>query len=538
VQRVVHLSDIHLGAAADQDTAILRPLVKTLADLRRAWGAPPTLLAITGDLHDTTRVDAAEATRRLLGLLDDVRGALGGDVPTLILPGNHDRRTQGLLLPFNTELVDGLDQARRPNVIVGGRELPFLAARVDDAFHGLPFAVALIDSSYTPTGFVSAGGLLRVEDILEIAEDLARSEHGSARARRPLLLLTHHHLVPTPVSDMARIDADTTSPALRWLAKNVLGRMVAYADHEEWMMTALGAGSALSTLGALGRPVLVLHGHKHYPTVRTLRASLVEQGDVVLLSAGSAGLALPLDDGDEEDVARLWPSFHVLEVEGAAVRVQTVAFYGSAPPATRRLLDARADGASWRIHPVDDRVAHASARLVENRAEFALAPSGSRPLDLWDVRARRTVLAEAPLRYREHLRALSGARFVASAGTGAADADTRAIDLPTDGTPFDYTLVGGAARSVKEALRAYGVVDPFEGVELLCRYESADARLTLRGLPTDAKAFGSVVDLTRGRVVPHPLVRGDDGTLEVRVRHAPPRTQLRIQWRPSRPGAP
>jgi len=527
-QRVVHLSDIHLGAGVDQDRLILDPLVRTIVEERSAWGAPPCLLAITGDLHDTTRVDTVAATERLVALIGRIRNALGADVPTIVVPGNHDRRTQGLLRPFQTTLVDALVRAKLPGVIVGGAELPFLGQLVDDDFHGLPFAVALIDSSYTPIGFISAGGLLRVEDLLELSEGL--STRGDD-ATRPLMLLTHHHLVPTPVTDTSRIDEDTTNVALRWLAKNVLPRIISYADHEEWMMTALGAGSALTTLQAFGRPVLVLHGHKHYPTVRTLRASLKGQGDLVLLAAGSAGLALALDEGDEEDAALLWPSFHVLEVEDRALHVRTVAYYGDASRATRTLMRATAEGGGWRVDPVDDHITHKSPRLRYNRSDFTLRPCAARLADCWDVEASRTVKADEPLVYREHIRAAPGARY-SSGVAGASQPDTRKLILPTDGSTLRYSLVGGAVRSVKEALRQYGATDPYEGVELLCRYESAEARLRLRGLPAGTRPFGSVVDLTRGRSMPQPILRRDDGSVEVVVEQCPPRTQLRIQWRP------
>jgi 3',5'-cyclic AMP phosphodiesterase CpdA len=528
MQRVVHLSDLHLGAGADQDREILDPLIVALAAERATWRVPPALLAITGDLYDTTRVDVPQATFRFIALLARIHGALGAEVPTLIVPGNHDRRTSGLVRPFQTTLIDTLVAARLPGVIVGGAELPFLGQLVDDAFHGLPCAVALVDSSYTPTGFISAGGLLRVEDLLELAE---RMEARGDGAERPLLLLTHHHLVPTPVTDTARIDADTTNVALRWLAKNVLPRIISYADHEEWMMTALGAGSALSTLQAFGRPVFVLHGHKHYPTVRTLRASLVGQGDLVLLAAGSAGLALSLDDGDEESSALLWPSFHVVEIEGPAVHVRTVAYFDDAPRATRTLLRVVATGAGWRVDEVDDRITHQSPKLLYNESHFALRPCATRPGARWDVDAVRRVKSVGELVYREHLRAAPGARYVAA--EGPSDPETRSIVLPTDGRELRYSLVGGAARSVREALEQYGPTAPHEGVELLCRYESAEARLSLRGLPVEARPFGSVIDLTRGRTMPEPLVRRGDGAVEMVVRPCPPRTRLRIQWRPS-----
>ena len=492
---------------------------------------PPALLAITGDLYDSADVDVREATDRLSALLGRIRGALGGDVPTVIVPGNHDRRTEGLLLPFQGALLDALEQARLPEVIVGGRELPFLARVVPDSFHGLPFVVGLIDSSYTPAGLVERRGLLRVDDLLELAEDLVLRRDDP---QRPLLLLTHHHIIPTPVTDTARIDADTASPLLRWLARNVLRRLISYADHEEWMMTALGAGSALSTMQALGRPVLVLHGHKHYPTVRALRASLTGQGDVVLLSAGSAGLALPLDDGDEEDVARLWPSFHVLELDDGVrhvgVRVRTVAYYDEAPPATRDLLRVRAEGTGWQIYAQDDRIHHGSARVSVNRCDITLRECAARPDARWDVDAVRTLRSGAPLVYREHLRAAPGAVFL---GPTATDADTRMIDVPDRrhtlpvqaGRRRGPHRPGGAACSTVPSTRTRGSS---------CSPATRATRRgsTLRGLPAHARPFGSVVDLTRGRAVPHPLVRGEDGSVEVVVRNCPPRTQLRIQWRP------
>lgn len=529
LHRVVHLSDLHLGAGADQLTAILDPLVRTLRELRGGWGAPPALLAITGDLHDSPGGDVGEATARLVTLLERIRAALGGEIPTVVVPGNHDRRTQGLLLPFREDLIGALARARMPRVVVGGTALPFLAEAVDDGFHGLPFAVALLDSSYTPTGLVSAGGLLRVEDLLELAELLALRGGDPGR---PLLLLTHHHLIPTPVTDTARIDADTTNPALRWLAANALPRLISNADHEEWMMTAFGAGSLLSTLHALARPVLVLHGHKHFPTVRTLRASLHGQGDVALLAAGAAGLALALDEGDDAEATRLWPSFHVLEIDGPAVRVETVAYYGAAPAATRDLFHARADGASWVVQPVDDRIRHRSPRLLHNWLEVALRPCAGRPAARWDVDATRTLRADAPLSHVEQLRAAPGAVFEAGAGATGGPS-TRSIRVRADGTPVRYRLMGGAVRTVEEALRHYGPVNPYEGVELLCRYESAEARLTLHGLPAGVVPFGSAVDLTRGRAVPRRVGKVDGGGVELVMAPCPPRTLLRIQWRPS-----
>jgi 3',5'-cyclic AMP phosphodiesterase CpdA len=529
--RIVHVSDIHLGAEADQQDAILRPLVRALREVRAGWedGASAPLLCITGDLHDTPSGDVAELTRGFIHLLEQMREALGGPVPTVLLPGNHDRRAHGLLLPYRTSLLDALVTAQLPNVIVVGVDPPFLTEGIPDDFHGLPFSVAAIDSSYTPHGFVGAGGVLRTEDVLELAQVLEREPR-----ERPLLLLTHHHLVPTPVTDTSRMDVNTTNQVLRWLARNVLSAIVPYADHEEWMMTALGAGTALSTLAALGRPVLVLHGHKHFPTVRNLSGTTAGQGDVVLLSAGSAGLALPIGDADDENAAHLWPSFHVLSLAEGRVRTETVAYYRDGELARRTLLDAQAIGAGWQIRAVDPDIRHGGPLLTENAAHYRLAPSAARTDARWDLQVERIVRAHpesAPLAYREHLRAATGAIFSSRMPGAPTNGKTRSIDLPTDGTPFTYRLVSGAVRSVREALALYGPLGPFEGVMLHNRYQSDRAVLTLSGLPDDGAPFGSWVDLTRGQATPAPLRREADGRIVLAMDACPPRTQLRIQWR-------
>lgn len=527
--RIVHVSDIHLGADDRQREDILGPLVRALRAERDRWGDAqvPTLLAITGDLHDTPSRDVSEATHDFVAVLARLRGALGGDVPTVLLPGNHDRRTHGLLLPYRTSLMDALVTAKLPNVLVAGVSPPFLGQLVPDDFHGLPFSVAAVDSSYTPSGFVGAGGVLRAEDFLELAQALETTPKG-----RPLLLLTHHHLVPTPVTDTSAMDVNTPSPLLRWLAKNVLTRIIPYADHEEWMMTALGAGTALSTLAALGRPVLVLHGHKHYPTVRALSATTYGHGDVLLLSAGSAGLALPISDVDEEQSARLWPSFHVLAIAEGAVTTETVAFYKDAEPARRQLLSAKAVGTSWDVAPVSPNIKHGGPSLVKNVARFRLSPSAARTDARWDVEVVRTIDAREPVKYVDLIHAPDGAAFLSDEPGAPKDPDARSFELPTNGRPYKYVLRAGAVRTVREALDVYGPLGPFEGALLLNRYEAREARLEISGLPAGVVPFGSTVDLTRGQASPCPLERVGDGWV-LALRDAAPRLQLRIQWRPS-----
>lgn len=123
-------------------------------------------------------------------------------------------------------------------------------------------------------------------------------------------------------------------------------------------MTALGAGTALSTLHTLERAVLVLHGHKHYATARLLRGMVRGHGDVLVVSAGSAGTAERWSPTANGDAARLWPSFNAIELEGDRLDIDVVSFgykgSSAAKVARRALVRARRQGATWSIDPVRD----------------------------------------------------------------------------------------------------------------------------------------------------------------------------------------
>src|SRR6185295_3507046 len=136
---------------------------------------------------------------------------------------------------------------------------PFLAQVVPPELYRQPFWIVAFDSTYLPSGWLSAGGMLRQEDILQAAAAI-----GDRNPDWPVLFLLHHHLVPTPLTDVGVVQVDDTPQLVRWGVQQLLPRLVSNADREEMTMTALGAGTALSTLHGFGRAVLVLHGHKHY----------------------------------------------------------------------------------------------------------------------------------------------------------------------------------------------------------------------------------------------------------------------------------
>jgi hypothetical protein len=170
-------------------------------------------------------------------------------------------------------------------VYVAGCRFPLLAEVVPPAFHKLPVDIVAYDSTYLPHGWIGAGGHIQQEGLLHAHAQLTRNASPV-----PLMVLVHHHLIPTPVTDVSFIGLGLPIPQIpRWLLGKALPALVANADREELTMTALGAGTALSTLHTLGRPVMLLHGHKHFPTARLVRGLTDGSSDVLIVSAGSAG---------------------------------------------------------------------------------------------------------------------------------------------------------------------------------------------------------------------------------------------------------
>lgn len=530
--RIHHLSDLHLLADGDRQERLLHSLMAALA--REASDEPggPDLLAITGDVFDSSSVERGHAVAHFLEFHARVMEAYGRDVPTIVLPGNHDRRRGGLMGPHNPRLFlalrDGVDPDR---VHVAGCKTPILAEIIPDSFHGLDAHVVSFDSTYLPRGLFSAGGMIRHEDILRVAATLADDPRD-----RPLVLLLHHHLIPTPLTDVSEIVPDAASGIGRWALAKLLPALVANADREELTMTALGAGTALTTLHAMGRAVLVLHGHKHYPTARLLCGSLEGSGDLLITSAGTAGRGERFQAMRQPEAPRLWPSFNVVELGVDDVAVDAVSFSPKNPKRSstrRRLAQARRQGTRWSSDPVAATLRGANLRVAIDEAICSLEPSCEAPRENWDVVCDRTVtrIPGAGLRrYTEFIHGLPGARVTNVDADGAvrdASMATARVDLNLDGST-SYRLESGLCRSIDAAARAYGRGTAYEWVGLLCRYGAELARLTLRH-GRDVRPFASVTDLTTGRERPAALVRGD-GTSTLEVPHCAPRTLLRAYW--------
>ena len=521
---LVHLSDLHIALDPARQALLFDKLVEALGRERGVAAVERIVVVITGDVFDSATDPAPQLIDSFLRLHRRVVDTLGGDAPTIILPGNHDRRRFGLIGPHDESLFLSLREAVDPRrVYVAGTRTPFLAQIVPADFHGLPAHVIAYDSSYLPHGLVGAGGTIRIEDLLQ-------AHAGLPRDGRPVLLLVHHHLIPTPITDVSHVDAVGTPRVMRWLVGKALPALVSNADREELTMTALGAGTALSTLHAFGRAVLLLHGHKHVPTARLVCGMTGDCGDIVLASAGSAGRREALDALGHADAARLWPSFNRVELSEEHVRVESVSFSPkrSARPAVRRhLVHARRLGPKWRLEPGTFAPADPAPRVEVDDATFTLLP-GIHP-ERWDFTCERRVELRKGARLRQYVDFVHALPLLPRLRRASVRRRTgRRVELAVGGVTgvrFEQAL----CRTVNEAARLYGADIAFEWVGLLCRYGAARATLRLARTPPDLEPFGSVTDLTTGRERPVAIrIEGEHWTIASDA--CAPRTLLRIYW--------
>ena len=531
---IAHLSDIHFAVGATSTDPIFASLTSALAKKREERGKRFDLLVVTGDVFDTSKTEDA-VIDRFLELYAKIDASLGGDVPAIFLPGNHDRRATGVIGPHDDGLFlrfrDAL--AARPNVTVLGCATPFLASLVPASMHGLEAHLLAYDTTYLPRGLFSAGGIIRQEDLLQMADQIASAD---AADDRPVVVLMHHHLVPTPLTDVEAIDISAQNAVTRFAIATALPRLVANADRAELTMTALGAGTALSTLHAFGRAVIVLHGHKHYPTARLLSRTAHAEGDVLLISAGTAGKAEPWRPSDHRDIPHLWPSFNVVDLEGARISVETVSYsYKRVGElgAPRPLLRAERRGATWALDLLEEAVPKAEKTvLARNEVAFTLREgASSRTWDLSCVRAidGENGAIEGP--YVELVEGARGARIVRVVAGNDAVPDAPAparITVPLNGETR-YDLVGGICRTLEALSSEYGAGEAFEWVGLMNRYASRVARIAFDHTGLRARPFGSATDLLTGRERPVPLTRDGDRVAMIYA-DCPPRTLLRIYW--------
>lgn len=545
---LLHLSDVHLGAAASPRGEFWESLASALTKAA-AEAAGAVAVVVTGDVIDSPEVvsdgggsGGAEGVASFLDRLARALANAGHDgAPIVLLPGNHDRRTSGLLRPWThaaMTAVAGLAGARA-TVVAADAHQP-LAVRVPALEAALGLTVVAYDSTHTIPGLASAGGLIRVEDLLAVP--------GLFESERPTLVLMHHHLVPTPVTDVGVTDTSHQGGLKRAFVDSVLPRLVTFGNREELFMTALGAGTGLSALAALRTPAIVLHGHKHYPTARLMTATTPGDGDVLLASAGSAGVlegfsvtgtpAEPGADGEPPRRLHLWPSFNVLSWDGEG-RLDVVTEFFSpqrqnpdqpgAPPVfeTRRqaLAVVQRRGRRWLPRDDDEFITPYAALVELDEARFALKPGLP---GFWDFECTRLVEGGPAERLADRIEAARGAAL-----HGPGMDPKRRLFTFTRGAPASYAVERGVCRTVGAMQRVYAPDDfsPFEWVGLRVRRGAAVARLEARGLPagTASRAFASLTDLHTGDVRPL-RVAVVDGVARVEVPRCPARRLLRLHW--------
>ncbi|HXX66001.1 MAG TPA: metallophosphoesterase [Polyangiaceae bacterium] len=525
--RIVHLSDLHI-ADTRRSRQILGFLPAAVGSYLRIAGAPPRCILVTGDVFDTSALDRTEAMDRFVRFYLSLMSALDTPVPLVLLPGNHDRRKMGVIGPHDPTLFDALAAAaasvQSAPIFVGGRAMR-LAELVPRAVHRTGLHVATYDSTVLRTGLFSAGGEVRQDDLLWLLASVIGSG-GDA----PLLLLMHHHLIPTPLTDVGRVRIRARDWLSRWLIDSVLPKVVSNADREELTMTALGAGTALSTLHGVERPVVVLHGHKHYPTARLVVGTEPGENDVLIVSAGSAGMAEAWSRTDGREVGHLWPSFNVIDVTpDHAIVAQTVAFSrndGRLAPA-RTLVDVERVGHRWQVWSratsTPDRVL-----LASNEAHVTLLAGDER----WTLECRRVlepVASGAHAEYAEVVQAAPGSRVqrvVQADGEREVERVPFRLLVSTRAASF-YRIADALCRTPDAARRAHGRGTTFESVDLVNRVPCARAVLRVTGLPREADAFASVTDMTTGRERVASLAR-DGAAFELARAPCAARTLLRI----------
>jgi 3',5'-cyclic AMP phosphodiesterase CpdA len=534
---LLHLSDLHLEAPlSEAQRGVMELLFRAVERELPGRGERPAAAVITGDLFETSSTDHAAAASALRDFCGGLRRALGADVPIFVLPGNHDRRRAGVLGPEDASLFEALGKDAGPGTLVLGNASPFLAELVPAELHGLPFHVIAYDSTILPGGLVSAGGLVRQEDLLQISAEIEALEAAAGGERRPLLLLLHHHLVPTPLTDLSPIELTRLPPGIGRLFESGLRSIVGHGDREELMMTALGAGTALSTLCSLGRPVVVLHGHKHYPTARLLKGVREDEGDILIGSAGSAGRGEPWRPTELPKEARVWPSFNRVAFEGSRVTIEQIGFSDRKPdkPSQRRLL-ARAehDGRRFHLLPVPRDTDERPPPLRSCESLITLEPSATDEGATWDADVERTLRWADPALRRpadDLVEGLpDGALLIVRDGVSSREPLPARVRIGPDGLA-SYRIERAACRTLAEAQRRYGKLAAHEWMGLLVRHASREACLTLAGLPEPRKRpFGSVTSLTNGEERAAPLQRAEEG-LSLVVRDCPPLSLLRIYW--------
>lgn len=323
--RIVHLSDLHLGAPAGEGGARRREAnVLALLDHALARGADHVLLG--GDLVDHGNLEDAARLRDALA----ERGLLSAERLSVV-PGNHD------IWPFGEESLWGdagrylLENAR---ALAAFRKWPaqeryqrFLSlfaetftgavARSGDRYPCLKrlggASIAMLDTTSNHGAFRSAAGRFDEEEARWLLARL--DEHAG-----PRLLLMHHWPLRWDVDASAIVDR-LPGPVREML----LGLGLDVARFAEVNFEDLEGVQAFLRRGRFDA---VLCGHVHMMSDDARDPGFEARvGEVPVYCMGRSG-------GVHQDEGREVLAYHLVEVEPRGVRVETV-FVEAGGPSSR-----------------------------------------------------------------------------------------------------------------------------------------------------------------------------------------------------------
>jgi hypothetical protein len=300
------------------------------------------------------------------------------------------------------------------------------------------------------------------------------------------------------------------------------------------MMTALGAGTALSTLQAMGRAVVVLHGHKHYATMRLLVGPHDDDGDLLLAGAGSAGLAEPWQVTSLAEGAPIWPSFNVVSLSLQHLSVERIRFSPRESALANResMVSLSRQGKRWSRLALGPNT-NVEFSLAENRSHFRVKPSLDQ--SRYDVECERFISPASGAGlydYQELIEGAPGCFLILDEKETARPSSKAPFELriPYE-RPLRYALRNGVCRTIAAAEKAYQRPgETYEWLALMNRYDAQIATLIVEGLPKQARIFSSITDLGTGEERPLPLRRESAEQLVLRVESCRARTLLRIYW--------
>lgn len=524
--RIIQISDLHL--LPNRDTSLHEQIIASFFDALEheiAHRGPADLIVFTGDLFDSATADLQSAIDTVDYFILTLYEKTNSRVPIVMIPGNHDRRKDGVMGANRIELWDALVQYAQTSshpLWVQHASSRFHAHVVPRSFHKLPCSIIAYDSTWVHSGYFTAGGNIRKEDLLYAFSQIFTE---SPDTEEPVLLLVHHHIVPTPQTDLGKIETQHLNAFTRKSFEAIVPSVFGHADHEEHHMTALGAGTALSTLHSFGRPVIVMHGHKHIASSRLLIGTKLGQGDVAVVGAGSAGSAQVWSSVATQKPVHLWPSFNLIEMDKQHVMADAVTFgyKGSRQSQVhiRPLLSLQKRGNRFEATPVDIGVRSPGPQLKLNYADYTVYPSSTPGrLDVACVRLVQGNPEDAPKAYHEPICIYPGAQF-------SENIKNDSLLLPLN-EEIAYWAKGSFANNA-ETLQQIKGTSSFEFVSLFNRYQSEEATLLVRHLPSK-EFFATAQDLGSGDETRVAVERLGPDTIMVTVSPCPPRTLIRLYF--------